>query len=122
SGMQSIYYKNKTTSGMTKIIPTIVILLLSASISFAQRETPAHVNVISDFKSDLAIALNTRTGKKGIINRDGKIRVALVYDEVARFENGFYKIISSGRRQRVGLVNEKGETVIKPKKFSSIWL
>jgi hypothetical protein len=50
-------------------------------------------------------------GKFGIINKDGKLELKIIYDSIGRFYNGFAKIEVNNK---FGLVNENFEVVVKP--------
>ncbi|TCS86511.1 WG repeat protein [Anseongella ginsenosidimutans] len=107
---------------MERILLILVFLMFSGKLSLAQSPKPDHIQVISDFKDDLAIALDTETHKEGIISKMGDLLVEPIYNDITRFPNGFFKIITFKKKQRVGLADTSGKIIVKPKKFSSIWL
>ncbi len=74
---------------------------------------PNYVNIhwIENTGDNTHAIVENIDGKFGIINKDGKLLLKVVYDSIGRFYNGFAKIELN---KKFGLVNEDFEVVVKP--------
>lgn len=80
---------------------------------FEKYDHPNYLNIhwIHD-SSDKSYAIVEDINKKyGIINKEGELKLKIIYDEIGTFFNGFAKIEVNGK---YGFINEDFEVVLKP--------
>lgn len=62
-----------------------------------------------------------KEGKKGIVNREGKVILPLEYDSIAQFKDGYALLIAKENSQLLGYVDEFGNiTNLKDRGFTAI--
>jgi len=92
---------------------TLFMLLLTASVLFAQRGSNKKMlkgyDAIYPFKNGKAKV--EKGGKVGYITMEGEELIPPVYDAIYPFEKGIAKVEKEGL---FGIINEQGELVLEP--------